>query len=685
MTISTKRVMFLGSVPMALDELAMAPALLSAYVRRRGHDFTMLDINLELFELCHRNHEIYNCQIELLHNPSLPEQHNDLIDTWQNLIVSYVKSQHMILLNVFSIYSQTTALRLLKLIRQQLPHTIIIMGGIGSHKPLLGGINEQMADCVDLSFQKTSSAIFGELCRANGLVDDWQSDQSLSCLETWLPQKPLVTYNKSIDFSDYKIDQYDWGTLGPGVPMLGSHGCVRQCSFCDVIQHFPRYDFVAADELTKNIVDVWQQTKISRVQFMDSLVNGSMTNFLQLLKNLAHSREQGWLPPNFSWSGTYICRPPSHLLQDIHDALAPSGVDTLIVGVETGSDRVRYEMQKKFRNQDLLAEISAFDRVGIKAGAMFFPSWPTETENDFAQTLTLFDDLSRYGQSGTLDHVYLGTSGFILTDGTEIDQIKHTIGLKKGPLPWLWTCDSNPSLTFWETVRRRLLMAAWCEMRGIYVRNETMFRQQLAINLELNRHVIQQYTGKIPTEIDYTKHLPKQAQHELRMTIINRGQHRTITRIMIDQNRYDFLCQPGRNEIKIDIVRELRNSLHIELDFVFNRGYQADYRCDDNADLYDATGMYLDNIWLDQRDITLWAWNQCVTAHWSSESTSHPHYDIYSNLRYITAGLRLSLTVPAYVPWHTHLFRCVDPCAANERQQVDQRLDRALTQFVTDS
>jgi hypothetical protein len=47
-----QKVLLLGSVPMSLSELALAPAIIGAEVKQLGHDFKYHDINLMLFEFC---------------------------------------------------------------------------------------------------------------------------------------------------------------------------------------------------------------------------------------------------------------------------------------------------------------------------------------------------------------------------------------------------------------------------------------------------------------------------------------------------------------------------------------------------------------------------------------------------------------------------------------------------------
>lgn len=677
-----KKVLFLGSVPMSLTELQMAPAMIGAFVRKRGHDFSYRDINLDLFSGCGCDYSLYIDQTEFLQNKDSLGQSNEIIDAWQHSVIDRFDGVDILLINVFSVFSQVPALRLIALARQHALGIKIIMGGIGSHKKLLGGINEFNQGWAQDYFPRLDSDIFGQVCLDNGLVDDWQPTVAMDRLESWLPQRPMVNYHREFDFNDYRIDHYQWGTGGRRIPMLGSHGCVRQCSFCDVIKHFPRYSFIEADALTKSIVEAYEQTGVHRVQFMDSLVNGSMKNFLQLLKNLSQAREQGWLPQDFSWSGTYICRPPSNQLDEIHQYLAPSGADNLVIGVETGSDRVRYEMEKKFKNADLLDEMRAFRQHGIKASGLFFPSWPTETQADFQETLGLFDALAEYGQSGTLEGVQLGTTGFTLIDGTPIDRDKEKIGLVQGPLPWLWRCETNPSLTFWETLRRRLLMAEWCEMRGIRVDQENSYRRYLSFNLEQHRPIIQGYSGDLAAMIDVRQYLPSKIQHSLRMKVVNSGDRSARLRISTGHQQQEYVCGPGVCAVEFVFDREMAMAQELRLEFLFDQSHEIQWDTYDSGDYYDRRGLYLDDIWVDHSDITYWGWNHLVDQTWSSPVALPDDYLQHRNLRCVTAGMVLSVHMPQYQSLHKYLTDRRQPELAAERAAVTGRLESALGKFL---
>lgn len=680
---SKKRILMLGSLPMSLSELPMAPAVLASVVRKRGHEFKFIDINLRLYHMCDRDKYLYDHRTELLQSVDNFDVNDTVIQSWYHSIMDDVHNYDMILVNVFSVLSQSVALRLCRLIRQLNQTATILMGGIGSHKMLLGGINSYNIAWAQRSFSNLHSDIFGQILVDNGLVDGWQSTVGTDVIESWLPQRINRVKAETFDFDVFDTEAYEWTRGQKRIPMLGSHGCVRQCSFCDVIKHFPAYNFVEADQLTKDIIAACGHTNIYQIQFMDSLVNGSMSNFLSLLNNLAHARAQGWLSQDFSWSGTYICRQRSRQLDRIHEMLAPSGVDNLIIGVETGSDRIRFEMDKKFRNVDLMHELTAFRRNKIKASALFFPSWPTETEQDFQHTLQLFDQLAEFGQGGTLHSVSLGTTGFALIDGTPIDKDKHKIGLEQGPRPWLWHCTTNPDLTFWETVRRRLLMAEWCEMLGIQLDQENRFRRYLAFNLDQDYSAILEHAGQLPGMIDVHEYLPRELEHVMSMEVTNHGNAPVRMRVSADSENNWQSCDPGITKVNFAIKRHLQRKQCIKIDFEFFPEHRTQWATWNSGDYHDANGVYLDNIWIDSRDISYWGWNHLVEQHWHKKIQMPSDYTEHRNLRCVTAGMNFQIDVPAHRSLHQHLARRLDPESFRERDFVDQKVTNYLSKFLS--
>lgn len=675
-----QRVLLLGSVPMSLSELALAPAVIGAEVKQLGHDFEYHDINLLLFELCNRDYAAYAVEIEFLQDKNRWLDTSQTLHHWFDKIDRLVQGCDCLLLNVFSMYTHVPSLRLAARFRQLNPHLVILMGGLGTNKHLLGGVDTyRNSEMAELLTNFDDSLPFGEINLRLGFIDAWQKNTGLDILYEWLPQvNPMPLPQSGYDFTIYRIDQYLWPQGKRAIPMLGSHGCVRQCSFCDVIKYFPRYSFIQADALTKTIVETCAKTGVARIQFMDSLVNGSMTNFLSLLKNLAQARHQQWLPEDFAWSGTYICRPPSSLLDDIHDHLAPSGVENLVIGIETGSDRVRFEMEKKFTNDDLLQELEAFQHHGIQCRGLFFPSWPTETDQDFQETLRLFERMSQYGQNNTVESLNLGTNGFALIDGTGIDRDRDRIGLEPGPLPWLWKCNSNRDLTFYKTLHRRLIMAEWCEMLGIKLDAELESRRHMVFNLEQHRELIRDYAGFLQQDLSPLTSLPQQVGHVMKMQIINSGIKPVTLKIKYDDRKSEFLCHPGYTDIIFKFDRQLVRNQDLVFEFDFDSRHETVWQTYDSGDYYDRNGVYLNKIIFDWSDVTLCGWPDVVDIIHDSNLVLPDGYYQNENRRCVTKGISFCLRMPAYHSVHKTIQARQHPALQEARRIVDLRMQECF-------
>lgn len=669
----------LGSVPMSLKELPLAPALISSVVKKRGYEFEFADINLRLYELCDRDYARYQEKVELLQDMQNPSHTDPVIEVWEQEIISSISDIQYLIVNVFSHYSQAVALRIVQRARKHRPHMTILMGGIGSQKYITGADNVQSRQWIESTFAHSHDVVFGQLLLNNGLIDSWQQDTTTSEIEQVLPQRlGRHLQVNDIDFGIYRLDSYEWEGQR-SVPILGSYGCVRQCSFCDVIKHFPSYSFVEADQVSQQIVAVYNQTGVASFAFMDSLVNGSMKNFENLLGNLAHSRQQQWLPENFGWSGTYICRPRSTQLDRIHELLPQSGVDKLVIGVETGSDRVRFDMDKKFTNQDLLYELSAFRRHGVKTELLFFPAWPTETAEDFDNTLNLFQQLAEYAQANVVETVSLGPNGFSLIDGTPIDRDKQRIGLESGPTPFLWKCKTNPDLDFWETVRRRLLMAAVCEHYGLRLASENVFRRYLILNLNRYRDLILDYAGPLKSEVtnfvNIMNDLPN--QHCVTLSVVNAGH--TPVRLTIQDQQYQ--CTPGISEIQFDVIKHYDQDLTVTFDFEFDESYEPQWSQYNSGDYYSKNGIYLEKILVDHRDVTLWGFNTFTQQDLLSQRSMPEDYDQHVNQRCVIDRTRLQWVVPRNTGLQAWILKCLHDSEYQERVAVDQRLIRELAWY----
>ena len=77
----------------------------------------------------------------------------------------------------------------------------------------------------------------------------------------------------------------------------------------------------------------------------------------------------------------------------------PDGIiqaDDLASGVESGSERVRDHMKKQFSNQDLDEFVHEAHKNGVTLQFLMIIGYPTETHEDFLETLRMFKRYKKY-------------------------------------------------------------------------------------------------------------------------------------------------------------------------------------------------------------------------------------------------------------------------------------------------
>jgi radical SAM superfamily enzyme YgiQ (UPF0313 family) len=141
------------------------------------------------------------------------------------------------------------------------------------------------------------------------------------------------------------------------------------------------------------------------------------------------------------------------------ELMGRGGAETMVIGVESGSDRVRLDMRKGFTNADLDYNMKMFSKYGINAYFLMIVGFPTETREDFEQTLDMLKRYQPYVADGTIIGVNLGTT-LTIEEGTPIwtEYPKlNVIGVDgnrpQGPD---WRCETNPTLTYKERIMRRI-------------------------------------------------------------------------------------------------------------------------------------------------------------------------------------------------------------------------------------
>jgi radical SAM superfamily enzyme YgiQ (UPF0313 family) len=170
------------------------------------------------------------------------------------------------------------------------------------------------------------------------------------------------------------------------------------------------------------------------------------------------------------WSGQFIIRPEKMLTAEFWVKLAKSGATRLAIGIETGSDEVRFHMNKKFTNVDIDYTMDMLDRYNITCIFLMIIGYPTETEKDFQDTLDMFIKYKELANRVIVD-INLGSTLGILS-GTPLYNNANEYNFELDKYENNWISHDNINLTIGERIRRVRYATEFVHKLG-YVANDS--------------------------------------------------------------------------------------------------------------------------------------------------------------------------------------------------------------------
>ena len=503
-----------------------SPAIIKACVNAAGYTAHTADLNMMLFDCCDRQKETFwsvqyqfesagfdQAESDLV--KILFQRHHDVIQQWLDrsidTIIKY--NPRWLGISVFSYKSHKAALMLAAEVRRRALDVKIVLGGRGASSYALGPDHSRFKQILSHIWGKYPYLNFGETLLHYNIVDKViQGDGENAVVELLAADTPNNVHAKVedvdlesvpfVDYNDYDLSAYDY-VNEPTIAITGSKGCVRQCTFCDIPVLWPRFKYRTGDHIAQEMIHLYQRHGVRKFYMTDSLVNGSMRAFTDFISTLAQYNNTN--PDQaIKWVGQYITRPRSAALNDqYYDLLKASGGEGLTIGVESGSDAVRAHMKKQFTTADIDHELAEFDRRGIVCVLLFFSCYPTETWQDFVDTVDMFIRYQQYCASGTVYKITLGTP-YTHHAQTPLWNMQESIGLsaKKGS-DILWLLDSNPELTYYERIRRRLILQEVCMALKLPMSRNDAELNQLITSVNNYKEEIESYFNQTPHAVLY--------------------------------------------------------------------------------------------------------------------------------------------------------------------------------------
>jgi hypothetical protein len=186
---------------------------------------------------------------------------------------------------------------------------------------------------------------------------------------------PLENYPYA-DYTDYDLNLY----RVRGINIETSRGCVAKCSFCAETQ-FWKYRNITIQRVVDEIEYQIQKNNTRRVWFVDSLINGNLKMFSELLDILLEKKL------NIEWNSYSRCDGRMDL--SFFRRIKESGCTLLSFGIEAGSQKVLDDMHKRVKVWEIEANMRDCHAAGIYVHSSWLQAFPTETPLDFLHNIQM--------------------------------------------------------------------------------------------------------------------------------------------------------------------------------------------------------------------------------------------------------------------------------------------------------
>ena len=408
----------------------MAPAVLKAVAETAGYTACTLDLNAHFIQLI----DGYEHRAELLDQFLMYEGMHlraelvpyfvGILDKFTDMVMAH--KPDIIAMSLLTLNSQVFCRWLAVHLKSRYPDVTILIGGSGI-KNFIANTNNSWAEdlrhsgIIDHYILGDGELSLAEFLRGNltypGIDSNvWQQITDLDAL-------PFP------DYSDYDWDLYQRRVM----PLVDSRGCVRACEFCDIIEHWTKYQYRSAESVFDEMQYQIKRHSIMHFSMRNSLTNGNMREFEKLLDLIvAYNNTHADAP--IHWDGYFIVRNAQQHPERLWAKLSQSNA-RLWLGVESVIQTVRHKLGKKFNNEDIDWHLEMGKKYQVPLSLLIISAYPTETQDDLEFTKQWFRDRLHYAG----DPVYqVAISYASVLPGTKLKERADEYGIRVGQYPSIW-------------------------------------------------------------------------------------------------------------------------------------------------------------------------------------------------------------------------------------------------------
>lgn len=416
--------------------------LLASLVRAAGHQAYLFDLNNSLYHTsAQQTRKMWDDKdyYTFWEDPELVEsllrENEKLLDFYIDKILKTEASIIGFTLHFSSVWASLSLARRLK---ERDRSRLIVFGGPDCSRQQKGDYLIQQ-DCVDIVVHgegekplftiidngkniKDVSSLAGCLLFREGRIVDGGYVEGNHDLDS-LPMPDYTDFSEDIMLRMYRephrLDIFD------------SRGCPTRCHFCSEWQFWGKFRSKSGKKLFAEVTHYINQfPQVNYFYFIGSLINGNM----RVLEEFCDLVIQNNL--NITWAGQAVIRP--EMTQEFLQKMKKAGCCWIGYGIESGSQRVVDKINKRFSIEVAAQVLEATKKTGISTQANFMFGIPTETREDFAETLTFLKNNSK-----SMDTILASQSFCVIDKGTYLYDHPDEFGIHGRNHHLYWSSDNG--------------------------------------------------------------------------------------------------------------------------------------------------------------------------------------------------------------------------------------------------
>lgn len=192
--------------------------------------------------------------------------------------------------------------------------------------------------------------------------------------------------------SAFENNSFDDGVLNPALfqndignfaYLKTTRNCPFSCSFCNICEISGPYTTASVEIVEQMLNALSKIDTVSRVMFVDDTFNVPINRFKEILRMMIKNKYK------FKWFSFLRCQ---FVDRETVELMKESGCEFVFLGIESGSQKILDNMNKKVNIEQYHRGISLLNEYGIISIASLIVGYPGETYETFLETKSFIEE-----------------------------------------------------------------------------------------------------------------------------------------------------------------------------------------------------------------------------------------------------------------------------------------------------